>query len=189
MSPSFLTELLPMQQHSQCAGPWEMVPDINDCFSSLGSCLPLFRNAAAKVLINQKQNKGSIKYLPIVTLIISHSYFIPQSSLNLLFILIKGIIILAAFGIQTRLTCTGKCSTGLFFMCQMHYSDSRTRWLSFGLVSVGVLFCFHFSDWCHLNIKIIFKTLTIPLPKLQLDRRTLTNKSYTSPANSCPEKS
>lgn len=147
MSPSFLTKLLPRQQHSQCAAPQEVVPDINDSSSSSGSCLPLFRNSAAKVLINQKQNRGSIKYLPIVTLIISHSCFIPQSSLNLLFILITGITILAASGIQTRLTCTGKCSTGLFFMCQMHYWHNRTCWLSFGLVSVGILCCFHFSGW------------------------------------------
>lgn len=154
-----------------------------------GSCLPPVRNAAAEVLINQKQNRGSIKYLPIVTLIILHSYFIPQSSLTLLFILIKGIIILATIGIRTMLTYTAKCRTGLFFMCQMHYSHSKTRWLSFGLVSIGILFCIHFSECCNLSINIISKTLIVALPKLHLDPRTLTNNSYTSPANSRAGKS
>lgn len=73
-------------------------------------------------------------------------------------------------------------------MSQLHYQHSRTYRLSFDLASLGVSICFHFSEWCNLNTNIIFKTLVMPLPKLQLDRRTLTNNSYISPS-SCPKKS
>lgn len=67
MSPDFLTELLLMQQHSQCAGAWETLSDINDFFSSSEQLSATIQDAAAKVLINHKQNGGTMKYLLIVT--------------------------------------------------------------------------------------------------------------------------
>lgn len=62
-SPGLFTQLLPMQHHSRCSGPWEVGPVIIGSSPSSGQLPATIQKCCSWMLINQTQARGSIKYL------------------------------------------------------------------------------------------------------------------------------